>query len=156
MEWPARRQRRRDEDPSRLVEATEAFLLGRFLEVTASSGSGTPSWAQINWIAHAEPDDIREAPRRTAPTAAPVPIGSWAWAVGVLTQELMALTAAEPDAVRELQRGCLVPLELTMMLPSFWNVMPAEVLTLAVTRLRAHPRSRPDGSMRVSPPDGTG
>ncbi len=153
MEWRRGPGRRREGlAVDRLVAETEAFLAGRYLEVVTASGTGSPAWAQLNWLAHADPGDVRNS-RRPGPNR-PARLGSWPWAVEVLATELLASTS-DDTGVRILQRECLVPLELTIMLPSFWNVMPAEVVTLALTRLRAHPRARGRGPTRVPPPDGS-
>ena len=134
----------------RLVEETQAFLDGRFLEVTVASGGGSPAWAQLNWISHTGPDELGEAARR--PPSPPARLGSWAWAVEALTAETVTLACGDPQVVGELQRACLIPLELSMMLPPWWNVLPAEVLALAVQRLRAHPSAR-RGPTKVAPPE---
>ena len=151
MEWRRRAERTRVvRQVAALVEESEAFLLGRYLETRARSAAGSPVWTRCNWIAHAAPDEIMAA------VAGPARLsgrpGSWAWAAGTLADELIRLAGGEPGAVGDLQRGCLVPLELTLMEPAFWNVLPADVVALARTRLRAHPRARRDG-LRVPPGD---
>jgi hypothetical protein len=138
MDWRGRAQHKREQGMvSQLVSEAEAFLSGRYLEVARTSGRGVPGWIQCNWIAHAPPEEIVVA--AGDPSGSVVRLGSWAWAVRALSEEMVGLTAAETGAIGDLQRGCLVPLELTLMQPAFASILPAEVLSLAVTRLRAHP-----------------
>ncbi len=132
-----------------LIEETEAFLAGRYLEVRAGSDSGRPAWAQLNWLSHADPDEVSDS----APALGPSRLGSWSWAVAVLTGEVLELTGGDRARIRDLQRSCLIPLELTLMMPSFWNVLPAEVVALAVARLRAHPSVRRRDPTKVPPSD---
>jgi hypothetical protein len=151
MDW--RKWVRRAHETSkagRLVEETEAYLAGRYLEVARPDTEGTPVWAQLNWIAHAPPGALLErAVGREAPDRF---IGTWAWAVKTLLHELVVLSGGDPQVVLALQQECVIPVELTLMAPDCWVVLPADAVSLAVTRMRAHPRVRSEGRTRKLPP----
>lgn len=133
-----------------LVEETEAYLAGRYLDVARPATEGTPVWAQLNWIAHAPPGALLE--RAIGSDDNDRFIGTWAWAVKTLLRELMVLSGGDPQVVLVLQRDCVIPVELTLMVPHCWDVLPAHAASLAVTRMRAHPRVRSEGRTRKLPP----
>lgn len=133
-----------------LVEETEAYLAGRYLDMARPDTEGTPVWAQLNWISHAPPDALLE--QAVGHDANDRSIGTWAWAVKTLLRELMALSGGDPRVVLTLQRECVIPVELTVMVPDCWDLLPADAASLAVSRMRAHPRVRSEGRTRKLPP----
>ena len=150
MDWRGRRRHTRARNPAtRLADEAEAFLIGRYTE-TGDPGAGWPAWARLNWISHAAPEEVVA---RVGDPGRPLGrLGSWEWAVGALSEELVSIAGGQTPVIDVLQRGCLVPLELTLMQPAFWSVLPAEVVALALTRLRAHPPVRRHG-LRGPPPE---
>ena len=115
-----------------------------------SAGTGIPAWARVNLLAHARPLRIiheRDERRRGAPE----PLGSWARTRSDLLEELVDLAGGRSEHIEQLQRACLIPLELRLMEPCFANLLPSEVLVLALTRLHAHPISMDHRATR--PPD---
>jgi hypothetical protein len=133
-----------------LVEETEAYLAGRYLDMARPDTEGTPVWAQLNWIAHAPPGALLE---RAIGCGAPDRfIGTWAWAVKTLMRELVVLSGGDPQVVLALQRDCVIPVELTLMTPDCRDVLPADAASLVITRMRAHPRVRSEGRTRKLPP----
>ena len=105
MEWRRRAERTRVvRQAAELVEESEAFLLGRYLETRARSAAGSPVWTRCNWIAHAAPDEIMAA------VAGPARLsgrpGSWAWAAGTLA-DVHEVHAGRGDAHERLAgAGC--------------------------------------------------
>jgi hypothetical protein len=86
-----------------------------------------------------------------ATTPHPQQLGWWARARCDILREVIALSAGHPGRIEQLQRECLIPLELRLMDPSFREVHPSEVLVLAPTRLHAHPLAQQQ--RMASPPD---
>ncbi len=140
-------ERARDEQ---LVEETEAFLTGRYLEVGRPDTEGTPVWAQLNWIAHAPPGALLE--EVVGCDGNDRLIGTWAWTVKTLLGELVVLSGGDPHVIVALQRDCVIPVELTLMVPDGRDVLPADAASLAVTWMRSHPRVRSEGRTRKLPP----
>ncbi len=151
MDWRSwvRRAHERAKDEE-LVEEAQAYLAGRYLDVARPDTEGTPVWAQLNWIAHAPPAALLE--RAARGVADDRFIGTWAWAVKTLLRELVALSGGDPQVVMALQQDCLVPVELTLMVPDYWDVLPADAASLVASRMRAHPRVRSEGRTRKLPP----
>lgn len=137
MDWFGRQRRRRKRDGLALVEEATAFLNGDLAVHLASTGSGIPAWARVNTLAHARPLLlIRDLELRRC---VPGRVGSWSRTMLDILRELAELASGEPCRIEQLQRECLIPLELRLMEPSFRDVLPSDVLILALTRLRAHP-----------------
>jgi hypothetical protein len=146
--WGPRTQEKAKHE--QLVEETEAYLDGRYLDVARPDTEGTPVWAQLNWIAHAPPGALLE--RAAGCDANDRFIGTWAWAVKALLGELVGLSGGDPQVVLALQRECVVPVELTLMVSECWDVLPADAASVAVNRMRAHPQVRSEGRTRKLPP----
>jgi hypothetical protein len=92
---------------------TEAFLEGRIVEHLAAAGRTVPTWAVLNKLAHANPEEIADlAERNGRPGNAPEP-GEPAWqaAQRSLASRLLA-SGATPDQITRIQQAVLVPLEL--------------------------------------------
>ncbi len=146
MIWRSRSRMRREQAEVVLVEEAEAFLTGRYEAAVTRGASGVPVWARVNWLAHAPPSDL------TALTLdgrlEPTPRGSWAWAVHELTLEIVELAQGNRSLIERLQRECMIPLEMALLDPHLWSALPAEVVLLALNRLRSHPvaRASPGGS----------
>ncbi|MGD0392002.1 MAG: hypothetical protein ABSC41_05105 [Acidimicrobiales bacterium] len=137
MDWFGRQRRSSRRDEAALVIEASAFLTGDFAVHLASTTAGVPAWARVNSLAHAPPPLlVRDLEMRRY---VPARVGSWARITFDILQELVELASGHTDRIEQLQRECLIPLELRLMEPSFDNVLPSDVLVLALTRLRAHP-----------------
>jgi hypothetical protein len=146
MDWFARGRRRVRGQGSGLIEEASALLTGQL----DNAGTGTPVWARVNSLAHARPLRLlHECQVRRRNT--PEPLGSWARARSDILEELVDLAGGRSQRIEQLQRECLIPLELRLMEPHLANLLPSDVLVLALTRLRAHPISMDHWSTR--PPD---
>ena len=119
------------------MEEAEAFLTGRYEAAVTRGAGGVPVWARVNWLAHASPSGLTALALdgRLEPT----PLGSWAWAVHELARVIVELAQGNDSLIERLQRECMIPLEMTLLNPQFWPALPAEVVILAVNRLRSHP-----------------
>jgi hypothetical protein len=153
MRWLGLRSDGSRPGEQRLVEEASAFLDGRYAEAVADGTTGLPVWAELNRIAHRRPAEVT-ARRGDGAVARPVPLGSWAWAEEAIGEELTRLSRGDGERVARLQRECLVPLELSLMSPLFGNVLPAEVVQLAVSRMRMHPAVRGTGRAPAPPRSG--
>ncbi len=123
-----------------LIEETEAFFAGHYLEATGASDLGTPTWARLNRLTHAAPGEICEWSRAGfGPQPSP---GSWPWAVELLSKEMTALSQGDEAVIFDLQRDCLIPVELTLMGWSHHSVLPADLVALCIPCLREHPHVR--------------
>lgn len=132
----------------RLVEClagrTESILAGQVRGRYVDEGLPVPPWAELNWLAHAQPSDIRACaagrPGLNEPT------GTWPWALRILARELVAHADENQDPIVELQRQCLIPMELTLMGHGSVGFLPKHLVALGVLRLRSHghARGRPD------------
>jgi hypothetical protein len=140
MDWFGRRERKLGDDAFALVEESTAFLTGHYLARVASAkgrGSGAPAWAQVNALAHARPDSLLRQLELQRRSGLERP-GSWSRTRFDILREVVDLADGRPGRIEQLQRGCLIPLELRLMTP-FRDVQPTDVLILALTRLHAHP-----------------
>jgi hypothetical protein len=139
MRFKMIRRLHEDRMAARLVEESEGFLRGRALATCLTTGTEVPVWAEINWLAHGQPSDIRDHVRSEYGLERPT--GSWSWAVTVLARELVACADEEEDTISLMQRDCLVPMELGLMHQVDGAVQPMHLVLAGVTKLRAHPRS---------------
>ena len=107
------------QDGAHLVEECEAFLSGRFAELGPKHQPVEP-WAQLNKVAHAQPEQLRALAAGTGPWYR---VGAWPggrrsrrWqrAVSEIASDLLNLSGGSPRAVRRLQVHALVPLELEL------------------------------------------
>jgi len=112
-----------------------AFLAGNVLEVYGTAPI-VPEWAQINWIAHADPAELADGVRRAAGSRRPR--GSWPRAVLAVARELVGTCRGDPGAIRLLQRECLVPMELVLLGETPVRLLPDQFVAPAVPRIRAH------------------
>ncbi len=137
MDWLGRQRRSARRDEAALADEAAAFLTGDFAMHLAFTGVGMPAWAQVNSLAHGRPSLlVRDLElRRWVPER----VGSWARTTFDILEELVELAAGQTGQIEQLQRECLIPLELRLMEPLFDSVLPSDVLILALTRLRAHP-----------------
>jgi hypothetical protein len=122
-----------------LVQETESFLCGRVRDRYVEQGLSVPPWAELNWLAHAEPSDVRA---RAAQQPGQETKGTWSWATGILARELVSNAGGKQDAMLELQRQCLIPMELTLMGQGGNGFLPKHLVALGVPRLRSHPGMR--------------
>ena len=103
MSW-----RRRDPDDIALVEGSEAFLAGSYVELCESRGKAVPVWAWMNLLAHGTEDQLRAVTVQHHG-------GLWHRARRLVAIELVDLIAAGRVSLSEFQREVLVPLELDVM-----------------------------------------
>jgi hypothetical protein len=134
-----RRKTRRNEAVDGLVGEIESFLAGNALRSYLDSGLAVPAWANVNWLAHGRPTDVRERVRLEYGLERLE--GSWAWAVSTVARELLD-AGREDSVVLRLQRDCLVPMELALLDQGGRGFLPSHFVTLGVPRLRAHPMAR--------------
>jgi len=131
-----RRRARREETGDGLVDEIESFLAGNAVRPYLDSGLPVPAWANLNWLAHGRPAELRERVRLESGLRRME--GTWAWAVSTVAREL--LEAGREDAVVLcLQRDCLVPMELALLDQGGRGFLPSHLVTLGIPRVRAHP-----------------
>jgi hypothetical protein len=150
MDWMGRERHKLRTEELALVGEARALLSGTLVAHVGPGSVGMPTWARVNWLAHAHPAVLLhefDVQRNRAPQRS----GSWARTNVDILQELVELAAGESPLIQQLQRGCLIPLELRLMEPPLSDVLPSEVLVLALTRLHAHPIALRHPS--VSPPE---
>lgn len=146
LHWQGRRRTRRRE--GELAGETEAFLAGKIALWLDRTGRPVPSWAWINWLAHASLDDLAAVGRI-----------SWnrrqsrAWAGGFLMPlsiELALRSRGDDRQLSDLQRRFLWPLEVRLLNGAGPAVSgPLDMLSLVRTALG-------DGPGRTAPMPGEG
>ena len=99
-----------------------------------------PAWVHLNRVAHALPSEIITR-ARSEMGLGPL-TGTWAWATSTLARELLNGSGGDVTIVDQMQRDCLVPMELALMHPGREHVLPRHVVILGVPRLHAHPSGR--------------
>jgi hypothetical protein len=124
---------------SRLAAEAETFLAGGGREGWTPDRP-MPPWMHINWLAHSTPSEIEE--RARAEWGLTRPSGSWGWAVSTVARELYVCSHGDDGLVLQLQRDCLIPMELSLMDPERREFLPEQLVALGVPRLHAHPRVR--------------
>ncbi len=133
--FPHRRSRSARQEQV-LLDETEEFLAGRVLLRYGEAGRPLPVWVAANWLAHAEPAAIEARVRYEAGLQRLG--GSWEWAVTTLARELVELAGRRPEVVRQLQRDCLVPVELAVLDQGRADLLPLHLVALGRARLRGH------------------
>ena len=136
-----------------LVEECEAFLSGRFAQLGSKHQPVEP-WAQLNKVAHAQPEELRAL---AASTGSWYRVGAWLgghrsrrWqrAVSEIASDLLSLSGGSPRALRRLQVHALVPLELELAAGGYrYRVTPEAMVMRARAALC---RSRGRSLRRVS------
>lgn len=139
------RWRRRDEqaaattgDGAVLGRETEAFLSGRLVQTWHDQWLMVPAWGWLTVLAHGGPDEVA-ALSDTATYWSPSE-RSWSLALSFLAGEILA-RAPTPEALRDLQRTVLVPLELEMLRVEGGTVVePRELVCRVLTAVAdVHP-----------------
>lgn len=145
----ARKGRRAEK---RLVLEIEEFLRGRVRLGFVMKGSAVPAWVEINWLAHGDPSEILARAREELGLKRPQ--GSWVWATSTLVNELFMDAGANADTIRQLQRDCIIPMEMALMSQTHQTMLPVDLVTLGVLRLRSHPHAhRSPNDERQDRPD---
>jgi hypothetical protein len=96
--------------PDGVADECEAFLAGRYVELTRAMGWRVPAWAWLNDLAHGSPRVVRRlaAGRRSRGRRS-----RWTAIVDELAATVVP-PGADDAAVADLQRDVLVPLELAV------------------------------------------
>jgi len=132
-----RRASRVERNAKRFAEECEAFLAGDALRLVGSPRGRPPTWTQINWMAHTAPSSVVD--RFRSEIGLRRPAGTWPWAVSTLVDELVAIAAGDERVIGQLQRDCLIPMELVLLRSDAACFLPAHLVALGVPRLRSHP-----------------
>lgn len=121
-----------------LVEETEAFLAGTYVELCEQHEAPTPVWAWINLLAHGTVDQLRGAVALGSGT------GRWRHARGFLAGELVDLADSSHRGLVEFQRDVLQPLELYVISwPEAYRWQPSELVETMLRSLHGNPSSEP-------------
>ena len=142
--WPWSRRRpavARDStsaDASELVSESEAFLLGRYVELLEERGEPVPVWAWTNVLAHGSRDDVDRAAA-----------GAHGWSSSRRWRIARALVAGEVletvgrgAPLSDLQREVLAPLELELVRRrGVWTWTPERWLATVRSALRSYRHS---------------
>jgi len=108
--WERRRFEPESVTAAGVGEECEAFVSGRWVEYLEARGELVPSWAWLNRVVHADPEELRALrvpPRRHQ-------LEDWSQARTFLAVELLDLADERPEAAADLQRDVLVPFELAL------------------------------------------
>jgi hypothetical protein len=119
-----------------VLEEAEEILTGQ-ARCRYHGAHPPPVWTEVNWLAHADPSAIRD--RVGYETGLRRLDDSWEWATTTLARELLDRAGWQRDIVVQLQRDCLVPIELTLLDDVGNDLLPRHLVALAVARLRSHP-----------------
>lgn len=122
------------------VREAEALLAGGARHGYPLTQVPVPAWTEVNWLAHADPALIGQRVRYESGLHRPQ--GTWAWATGLVARELLDLAAWRPELVVQLQRECLVPIELWLLERDHHGLAPDQFVSVGIERLRSHPRDR--------------
>jgi hypothetical protein len=119
-----------------IVDEVVAFLAGRLVDHYAATGQGIPAWVALNRLAHADRAEL--ASLLTGRVAVGERV-TWAGAERLIAVHLLT-RALTPEALAEVQRDVLVPLEA--LLVDRWKreaLDVDEVMASAVEALRSSP-----------------
>lgn len=123
-----------------LAEECEAFLAGHWVDYLAAQGTPIPTWGWVNHPAHATEDELRDTARALEPPRRHA--DPWSQATSFLALELLDVAAERAVDVSELQRSCLVPLELDLFAdPTACRLNPGQLAARVMSALR-HPSNR--------------
>jgi hypothetical protein len=127
---------RRRARTGRVLEEAEGILTGQ-ARCRYHGTAHPPVWTEVNWLAHADPAAIRD--RVGYESGLRRLDDSWEWATTTLARELLERAGWQRDVVVQLQRDCLVPIELTLLDDVGNDLLPRHLVTLAIARIRSHP-----------------
>jgi hypothetical protein len=101
---------------SSLVDETERFLRGCYLEDALADGQDLPSWAWLATLAHADATDLEAASAwATTEDGAHPEYDAWRRVLQRLSSQVLSLARSTGLGLGEVQRDVLVPLELALM-----------------------------------------
>jgi hypothetical protein len=113
---------------SGLADEVEAFLGGRFVDHLASHGQPVPAWTVLNRLAHADHAELVrlvDGELLEARFGGPKP-HAWAVPERFIAANLLVTRGTTPEALRDVQRSVLVPLELQLIDETRHEKMTAE------------------------------
>jgi hypothetical protein len=133
LHW--RPRRRQDPQPTdgELVNETEQFLAGQYLEVAFAREGDLPTWVWLSTIAHGNEDQLSRAEDWLSEHEGLHPeLRSWGRVLQHISRQMLDTAAFIGCSVSELQRNLLVPLELAVAITP---VGPATLCRLVDTML---------------------
>ncbi|MGH9104099.1 MAG: hypothetical protein ACRDYD_14125 [Acidimicrobiales bacterium] len=138
--WQRRRGRAaRAEGP--VAEECETFLSGTYEAWLEQAGRQVPGWARLNELAHGQREAVKDLAERGHRPVRGIP--TWRHALGVLAAEALELAGDEPENLRRLQLGVLMPLELQLAARSNDLVVtPTVLVELARSRMHDYPSTQ--------------
>jgi hypothetical protein len=91
----------------RLADECEAYLAGRYEELSTTTPGRMPAWVHLNEVAHAPLATLVVVSRRPSQVGAP----GWDAARASVARMLVDAAHGDPDQARQLQLDILQPLE---------------------------------------------
>jgi hypothetical protein len=119
----------------------DAFLSGHYVEYLLQQGRAVPSWAWINQLAHATPEELAAIAAGARPMVQHPYASAWQRAIGAIARSLLADVDRDDRRLCELQRQVLVPVELALAQEWDRPLPPAKVRDLVLWALETRPRS---------------
>lgn len=99
-----------------LVEETELFLGGGYLEVALAESVDIPAWTWLSTLAHGDDGTLREAEQFGASHGGIRPeYDTWGRVLQQLARQVRAILDTGRCSLEEIQHDLLMPLELTIM-----------------------------------------
>jgi hypothetical protein len=113
-----------------LVDATEAYLAGRYASYLRRNGMAVPGWAWLNTLAHAPVEELARLaappePRERLERALESPFER---SGRILAAELLGLVGDDRGRLIDLQSRALIPLELDLITASFAHALDPDQL----------------------------
>lgn len=144
--WRRDPQPREPDEPEPTIaspgDELDCYLAGSYAEWLLRRHRSVPAWAWVNPLAHctlAELDDLRmgEFPS----TDHDVDVSLWQQVVMFLANEVLE-RVDDDDALRELQRAVLVPIELRLTDHWWYALAPIDLATIVLVALHDVPHRR--------------
>jgi hypothetical protein len=129
-----------DEAIATIGDECEAYLAGGLVEYLTSRGEDVPSWAWLNKLAHASPEEMEAIAMGTVAYGAAADYAAWNQSVTVLAADLLDQVHGDASALRAVQSQFLVPFELAAIDsgPAF-PMTPSLLVSVGRAVLRRHP-----------------
>lgn len=119
MRWrrrhPIDQNTRQRPDESLVLEA-QCFLDGNYLEIAFSQGRDVPVWAWLSIVAHGDKDSLERASNWLSNHDGIRPeLDMWGRVLEHIARQVQGTAQAVGCSLGEIQRGLLIPLELTII-----------------------------------------
>ena len=129
-----------DDEGLTIADECEAFLAGQLVEYLVARGRAVPSWAWLNKLAHAGPDELDRIAAGVPAYGRGPEYAAWNQSLTVLAADLLDQVCRDVAALRGVQLRFLGAFELAAIATgSSFPLTPSLLVSVERAVLRRHP-----------------